>query len=145
MSKRISFERLPTTGSDDRRLSKEYLACWLEVVGSSHHQKINKLHYVFLSDEELLDINRRFLAHDFYTDIITFPYSNLGRPVEGEIFVSIDRVRDNAAARGIPFVEEFHRVCVHGLLHLLGFDDGTDEEKNAMREAEDKALILRPL
>ena len=96
-------------------------------------KRIGKITYYFVSDDELLEINKSHLNHDYYTDIITFDYSTK-RKLEGEIYVSIDRVRDN----GNDFVEELVRVMSHGVLHMLGFNDKSDGEIKEMRRMENK-------
>ena len=98
------------------------------------------LTYVFCSDKYLLDINKRFLQHDYYTDIITFPLSESKEVIEGEIYISIDRVRDNAKSLGVPFMEELHRVLFHGVLHLIGYKDKTKAQEAEMRKMEDRWL-----
>lgn len=98
------------------------------------------LTYVFCSDKYLLDINKRFLQHDYYTDIITFPLGNSKEVIEGEIYISIDRVRDNAKTLGVAFTEELHRVLFHGVLHLLGYKDKSKAQEKEMRKMEDKWL-----
>ncbi len=97
-------------------------------------KKLVTLTYIFCSDEYLLQINQQYLQHDYYTDVITFPYSNT--EIEGDIFISIDRIRDNAQSLNIPEKTELHRVMVHGLLHLIGYDDKTPELKKLMQEKE---------
>jgi len=94
--------------------------------------------YVFCSDEFLLQINRDFLKHDFYTDIITFPLSDTARKVAAEIYISIDRVRENSSRLKVSFEEELQRVTFHGILHLAGYGDKTKAEKETMRKMEDK-------
>jgi probable rRNA maturation factor len=94
--------------------------------------------YVFCSDDYLLRINQDFLRHDLYTDIITFPLSETDRKVEAEIYISIDRVKDNATKLKVPFDQELHRVLFHGILHLIGYKDTTAAQKELMRRAEDK-------
>lgn len=102
-------------------------------------QKLLSLNYVFCSDKRLLEINRRFLHHDYFTDIISFDLSgDVG--IEGEIYISIDRVRDNAKKMGIPFKLELHRVIFHGALHLCGYKDKTKTEQRKMRDKEDHYL-----
>ena len=93
----------------------------------------------WLSDDELLEINKTHLDHDYYTDIITFDYSS-SRKISGELFISVDRVRDNAATHGSSEKQEFHRVVAHGVLHLLGFKDKTEAECKVMREKENEVL-----
>ena len=93
----------------------------------------------WLSDDEILEINKEHLDHDYYTDIITFDYSTT-RKISGELFISVDRVRDNAAIHGSSEIQEFHRVVAHGVLHLLGFKDKTEAESKVMREKENEVL-----
>ncbi len=94
--------------------------------------------YVFCSDEYLLRINQDFLKHDYYTDIITFPLSETDQKVEAEIYISIDRVRENALKLKAPFEQELLRVIFHGVLHLIGYKDKTATQKEQMRKAEEK-------
>ena len=98
------------------------------------------LNYVFCSDEHLLEINRRFLKHDYFTDIISFNLAEKDAPVEGEIYISVDRVKDNAKRIGLSVREELHRVIFHGALHLCGYKDKTNLEKKTMSLAENKCL-----
>ena len=93
----------------------------------------------WLSDDELLEINKAHLDHDYYTDIITFDYST-SRKISGELFISVDRVRENASTHGSSETQEFHRVVAHGVLHLLGFKDKTEAESKVMREKENEVL-----
>jgi rRNA maturation RNase YbeY len=95
--------------------------------------------YIFCSDDQLLDINKEFLNHDYYTDVITFDYSETEN-VSGDIFISIDRIRDNAKILELSYLDELHRVIIHGVLHLLGFKDKTKEESKNMRRLEDECL-----
>ena len=116
---------------------------WIQQVINTHNAQLKEINYVFCSDDYLLDINRTHLNHDFYTDIITFDHSDLTEDIHSDIFISIDRVKENAADRGIAFEEEIDRVMIHGILHLLGFNDTTSEEKSLMRQKEDACLSLR--
>jgi probable rRNA maturation factor len=100
------------------------------------------LTYVFCSDEYLLDINKQFLQHDYYTDIITFDLSATKSVVEGEVYISVDRVRDNAKQHHTTNKNELHRVIFHGVLHLCGYKDKTPKDEKAMRAAEEKYLTL---
>lgn len=102
--------------------------------------RIEALRIVFCSDEYLLNINRQFLRHDDYTDIITFNLSPPGQPIDGEIYISTDRVRDNAKSLEISIKIELHRVIFHGALHLCGFNDKSQKEKKIMRLEEDRCL-----
>jgi probable rRNA maturation factor len=102
-------------------------------------QRLGKIEVHWLSDDELLKINKAHLNHDYYTDIITFDYST-SRKISGELFISMDRVRENASTHGSSEVQEFHRVVAHGVLHLLGFKDKTEAESKVMREKENEVL-----
>lgn len=126
--------------------NKRIISRWLRNIVSKRGLSIGQLNYIFCSDSYLLDINKRFLGHDYYTDVITFDYSSdfelqYGvNSVSGDIYISIDTVRCNAEIYKEFFENELHRVMIHGLLHLLGFDDMTQEPQNEMRAQEDKAL-----
>lgn len=105
---------------------------------------IDSLVYVHHSDEELLKLNQSALQHDNYTDIITFDLSDTEGVIDGEIYLSVDRIKENALTFGVGFYNEYHRVLSHGLLHLMGFKDKTKGEKAEMRKQEDLALLLFP-
>jgi probable rRNA maturation factor len=121
----------------------EQVADWIASIIEQHEFELVGLTYVFCSDEYLHQMNVEYLDHDTLTDIITFDNADEEGTVEGDIFVSIDRVRDNAQTLGIPFEDELHRVLIHGVLHLLGFKDKTDEQEALMRKQEDSCLSLR--
>ena len=126
--------------------NKTAIADWLKAVAKKHKQTIGTLSYSFVSDDYLLSINKRFLKHNTYTDIITFDYSSDEQSknvVSGEIYISIDRVTDNAEKFGVSRKDELHRVMAHGLLHLCGFRDKTSAEQKRMRAEEENALALR--
>lgn len=114
---------------------------WLNALLDSESRSAVNIEYIFCSDEYLLDINKRYLQHDYYTDIISFPIED--DPIEASIYISIDRVKDNAQNLGIDFIDEFHRVLVHGLLHLCGYMDKTVQEEKLMRKKENQYLDLR--
>jgi probable rRNA maturation factor len=114
---------------------------WIKTISLSEGYKIGELNYIFCSDDYLLEINKQYLDHDYYTDIITFDNSEEEGKLEGDIYVSIDRVRENAAGLGVDFEVELRRVLIHGLLHLIGFEDGSDELKKQMRAKEDACLL----
>ena len=101
--------------------------------------RLGKIQVHWLSDDDLLEINKAHLDHDYYTDIITFDYST-PRKISGELFISVDRVRDNATTHGSSENQEFYRVVAHGVLHLLGFKDKTEAESKVMREKENEVL-----
>ena len=114
---------------------------WLLQVADSESKKIGEISYVFASDEYLLRLNRRYLKHDYYTDILTFDYSE-GDIISGDIFISVDRVRENAGLFNVEVEKEFLRVMVHGLLHLMGYSDADESGKMIMRDKEDEKLLL---
>jgi rRNA maturation RNase YbeY len=122
---------------------EENIKNWLAHVIASYEFKLENLTFVFCSDDYLLDINITYLNHDTLTDIITFDNSDEEQIIEGDVFISIDRVKDNATSFNIPFLEELHRVIIHGVLHLIGFDDKTESNKLEMRQKEDYWLSLR--
>lgn len=114
---------------------------WIIDGVSQMGQTVEALNYIFCDDDYLLDINRRFLQHDYLTDIITFPEEG-SSGLKGDIFVSVDRVKENAGLYNSAFQEELRRVMIHGVLHLMGHKDGTTHEKEAMRREEDAMLKL---
>lgn len=118
---------------------RERLRHWLSGVARDHGHSINELTYVLLGDDALLDYNRRYLDHDEYTDVITFD-GQTGTGVSGDILMSYDRIKENAAGFGVSAQHELRRVMVHGLLHLLGHRDKSKAQRDAMRAQEDKYL-----
>lgn len=120
---------------------EERMADWLSEAIDAEGDDLHRLDFVFCSDAFLLDINIRHLSHDFYTDIITFPLND--DPLIAEIYISIDRVHDNAKNLNIPFETELHRVMIHGVLHLCGYDDHEEEDIRIMRKKEE--LYLKEL
>ena len=115
---------------------------WLRMVAGSEVRRIGDISIIFCSDNYILDVNMRYLQHDYFTDIITFDYCE-GDKLSGDLFISVDSVRENALYYGTEFEDELNRVMVHGLLHLIGYDDHTEEEQKVMREKEDYYLSLR--
>ena len=137
--------------SEDIRFSlanKRLVSRWLNTVAGNASKKTGELNYIFCSDPYLLKINKQYLGHNYYTDIITFDFSEdyeiegKGDRISGDIYISIDTVRHNAEQYGEGFDRELHRVIVHGLLHLIGFDDVTPELQKEMTAQENKALDL---
>ena len=120
---------------------KQKTTDWLTSLLISEGFKAGKIHYIFMSDEALLKINRQFLHHDYYTDIITFDYVR-GKTVSGDIFVSLPRIKENARIHNTDYNLEVHRVLAHGLLHLCGYKDKTADEQCLMRERENFYLNL---
>jgi probable rRNA maturation factor len=122
---------------------KAKIRSWLKRVATSHKKKVARLNYVFVSDQKLHEMNRQFLSHNTLTDIITFPAEAHKGFVAGEIFISIDRVKDNAGKFNQSNKDELCRVMAHGLLHLCGFKDKSKKDQLLMRSQEEKALDLR--
>ena len=113
----------------------------LKQVCSDYGRAVKYINVVFVNDEALLEMNRKHLAHDYYTDILSFNYAeDPGVEIEGELYISLDRVADNARILGIAAGEELKRVAIHGALHLCGLNDETGEEKHTMQQAENKYL-----
>jgi rRNA maturation RNase YbeY len=112
---------------------------WIRKIISSEKKICGDLSFVFMSDEELLKINRQFLNHDTYTDIITFDYTE-GKKINGEIMISVERVEENSGKLNTGFDEELRRVIIHGVLHLCGYKDKSKADKKLMRQKEDTAL-----
>ncbi len=114
---------------------------WIKKVASKYNKKIGELSYLFCNDEKILEVNLQYLQHDFYTDIITFDYSENDK-ISGDIYISLDTVKTNSQLFNTEFSNELHRVIIHGVLHLCGVNDLTDEQEMEMRAAEEEALIL---
>lgn len=115
---------------------------WIQTVASKESASVDSINYIFCSDEYLLSINREFLNHDYYTDIITFDNSEEGGGIESDIFISVDRVLDNANRLAVDENLELKRVMIHGVLHLMGYGDKTDDEEKIMRSKENTYLSL---
>jgi probable rRNA maturation factor len=115
---------------------------WLKEIAKVENFVISELNYIFCSDTYLLKINQEYLNHETYTDIITFDNSEEDQVIEGDIFISIHRVEENAQQEQVLFEEELHRVMSHGLLHLMGYKDKSKEDKIQMRKKEDQSVIL---
>ena len=115
---------------------------WIEAVAHGYGKTVGELYYYFCSDEKLLEINKERLGHDFYTDIVTFPLTDCESILSSEFCISVERIRENAVTFGRSYESELHRVVIHGVLHLIGFDDHTEEEEKVMREKEEEVLKL---
>lgn len=118
------------------------LKAFITTLFRKEKKRLGQLNYIFCSDKYLLEINKQYLRHNFYTDIVTFDLSEQPGIISGEIYISVDRVRDNAQNFNTSFKEELHRVIFHGMLHLCGYKDKTPEEELLMRKMEDKYLKL---
>lgn len=114
---------------------------WISKVVASHSKVVGPLVYIFCDDEKIIEVNRQFLNHDYYTDIITFDYSR-GRMVSGDMFISLDTVKSNAELVGATYQQELHRVIIHGVLHLCGINDKGPGEREMMESFENQALEM---
>jgi probable rRNA maturation factor len=121
--------------------NEEAISSWISNVIKSENKKEGEISYIFCDDEYLLQINQEHLQHDFYTDIISFDYT-VGNELSGDIFVSVERVRENAIDFKVPFDEEFKRVLVHGVLHYCGYKDKSEEDELLMRSKEDEKIAM---
>ena len=130
--------------TDFRLKAKTRIKYWLKLVAESEVYRLGNVSVIFCSDNYILDINQRFLQHDYFTDIITFDYSE-GNRISGDLFISVDSVRENSLEYGTEFEDELHRVIVHGILHLIGYDDHTEEDVSVMRAKENYYLSLYDL
>ena len=120
-------------------IAEAEVSAWVRSTAATYNKVVGDINYIFVDDETMLDINRRFIGHDYYTDHIGFDYSN-GNALSGDIYISLDTVKTNAELYGATFDEELRRIIIHGLLHLCGLRDKTDEERQLMQQAEDRAL-----
>lgn len=116
---------------------------WIKAVVADHGKTTGNISYIFCSDEKILEVNRQYLQHDYYTDIITFDYTKRNR-IAGDIFISLDTVRSNADEFATNLNEELHRIIIHGVLHLCGINDKGPGEREKMTEEENKALNILP-
>lgn len=128
--------------SDFKLKDRTRVSSWLHTVVAFHLGTIQHVQYIFSDDKHLHELNVDHLGHDTLTDIITFRYQEHPKPIESDIYISIERVRENASKFGVTFESELHRVMVHGMLHLLGFKDKKRSEASQMREKEDWALSI---
>ena len=125
-------------------------SAWIRAVAATYGKRVGDIAYIFCNDDKILEVNRQYLQHDYYTDIITFDYSDdallTGKPdtIAGDLFISLDTVRTNAQQQGTNYDEELHRVIIHGILHLCGINDKGPGERELMEAAENKALALLP-
>ncbi|MEQ9424128.1 MAG: rRNA maturation RNase YbeY [Cyclobacteriaceae bacterium] len=129
-------------GIDFEVPSKRDVQKWIKIVVQQERKSLNELNYIFCTDDYLLKMNQQYLNHNTYTDIITFDNSENDLNLSGDIYISVDRVKENASSFSVPFNTELNRVMIHGVLHLLGYADKTDLDKKVMREKEDACLSL---
>ena len=123
------------------KIDKSEISRWIGQVADSYGKRCGDITYIFCDDERIIEVNRTFLQHDYYTDIITFDYC-IGNTLSGDLFISLDTVRSNAALVGETYQRELHRVIIHGVLHLCGINDKGEGEREIMEQCENKALKL---
>ena len=124
------------------KIKKRDTSAWIKAVAASYGRKVGEIGYLFVDDEKILEVNREYLGHDYYTDVITFDYDE-DDTVSGDIVISLDTVRSNAQLFGKSYEEELYRVIIHGILHLCGINDKGPGEREIMEAAENKALAMR--
>lgn len=139
MEHKMTFEFINVKIPD---FNPEFFRLWVNDVVRYHKKEVEALTWVFCNDEYLLEMNREYLQHDYYTDIITFNY-NEGNSLSGDLFISWDRIKDNATLLGVSQMEELSRVMIHGVLHLIGFDDKSEEDQTIMTNMENEMLSRR--
>ncbi len=125
----------------EKQIDEKRVQTWISKVIVDYNFLLGPINYIFCNDDYILDINKKYLNHDYYTDIITFDYCE-DKTISGDLFISLDTVLSNSQAFNTSYSHELHRVIVHGVLHLLGFKDKTNQEALEMRKLEDKALSL---
>ena len=130
-----------TDGTKMPNIRKRDTTAWIKAVVASYGKRVGEIGYLFVNDERIIEVNREYLGHDYFTDIITFDYCE-GDTLNGDIVISLDTVRSNAEIFGRPYDEELHRVIIHGVLHLCGINDKGLGEREIMEAAENKALAM---
>ena len=135
----ISYQ---TDGTKMPDIKKRETSAWIKKVAATYDKKCGEIAYIFCDDEKILEVNKEYLQHDYYTDIITFDYSEEDS-ISGDLFISLDTVRSNSEMLGVSYEQELHRVIIHGILHLCGIDDKGEGEREIMEAAENKALSMR--
>lgn len=132
-----------TEGVKMPKIKRREITAWVKAVAASYGRRVGEIGYLFVNDEKILEVNREYLGHDYYTDIITFDYSN-SRRIAGDMVISIDTVRSNAEQCGATYNDELCRVVIHGVLHLCGINDKGPGEREIMEQHENAALAMRP-
>lgn len=130
-----------TDGVKMPKIKRRDITAWVKAVAAAYGRRVGEIGYMFVSDEKILEVNREYLGHDYYTDIITFDYDE-GNVISGDLVISLDTVRTNAELFGKSYDEELHRVIIHGILHLCGINDKGPGEREIMEKAEDNALEM---
>ena len=136
----ISYQ---TEGIKMPDIKKKETTGWIKEVAACYGKRVGEIAYIFCSDEKILEVNRQYLQHDYYTDIITFDYTS-GDKISGDLFISLDTVKTNSEAFNTPYNEELHRTIIHGILHLCGINDKGPGEREIMEENENRALAILP-
>ncbi len=131
-----------TDGVDMPAIDSRKVTAWVKAVAATYGKRVGEIAYIFCSDERILEVNRQYLRHDYYTDIITFDYCE-GNRLSGDLFISLDTVRSNAGLFNTDYDTELHRVIIHGILHLCGINDKGPGEREIMEAAENAALAMR--
>ena len=126
------------------KIKKRATTAWIRSVAASYGKRVGDVGYMFVDDEKILEVNRQYLGHDYYTDIITFDYDE-GDVINGDLVISLDTVASNAEMLGKTYEEELHRVIIHGILHLCGLNDKGPGERELMEAAENRALATAPI
>lgn len=123
------------------KIKKREVSNWIKAVAATYHKKVGDVAYIFCSDHKILEVNNQYLQHDYYTDIITFDYTQKDT-ISGDLFISLDTVKSNSEQFNTDYNEELHRIIIHGILHLCGINDKSDAERKHMTECENEALAL---
>lgn len=131
-----------TDGTRMPDIKKRITTAWIRNVAATYGKRVGDVNYIFCNDERILDVNREYLQHDYYTDIITFDYTEEDT-ISGDLFISLDTVKSNSEQFATEYDEELHRTIIHGILHLCGINDKGPGEREIMEAAEDKALAMR--
>ncbi len=134
----ISYQ---TDGVKMPAIKRRDVSAWIKKVAASHGKKVGEIAYIFCNDDKILEVNREYLQHDYYTDIITFDYTE-GDIISGDLFISIDTVLSNSEQLGVQYEQELFRVIIHGILHLCGINDKGEGEREIMEREENTALSL---
>ena len=145
MFAKTKYQRMITYQSEDIKMpsiKKRETTEWIKAVAATYEKRIGEIAYIFCSDEKILEMNRQYLQHDYYTDIITFDYCE-GNRLSGDLFISLETVKTNSEQFNTPYEEELHRTIIHGILHLCGINDKGPGEREIMEAAENKALAMR--
>jgi rRNA maturation RNase YbeY len=131
-----------TEGVKMPAINKQETTQWVKTIAAHYGKRVGEIAYIFCSDEKILEVNRQYLQHDYYTDIITFDYCE-GNRLAGDLFISLDTVESNAKQFETPYQEELNRTIIHGILHLCGINDKAPGERETMEAAENQALAMR--